>query len=88
MIINTNYRLGSFVDLCHCPCNNPCGNWQTSCPCNNPCLSPCHDFCPPQCPPPCPSPCQNSCDFFNISIPKNAAFFMAGYLLSRGIYKD
>ena len=76
MIINTNYRLGSFVDLCHCPCNNPCGNWQTSCP-----PLPCYDPCPP----PCPRPCH---DYFNISIPKNAAFFMAGYLLRGKIYKD
>ena len=83
MIINTQYRLGSYVDLCHCPCNNNCGYWQTSCPsCFNPCL-PCNNSnfnC-------CPGPpiCY---DNINFSIPKNAAFFMAGYLISKGIYKN
>lgn len=86
MIINTNYRMGAFVDLCHCGCNQPCGYWQTSCP-------PSPQCCFPSCPSPC-NPCQehycghnnccgNSC--IDICLPKNALFFMAGYLISKKI---
>lgn len=41
MLINTCYRMGSFVEPCRCcPCNNfwdnnNCGNWQTSCGCRH-----------------------------------------------------
>lgn len=99
MIINTNYRLGSYVDLCHpCPCQPcqpfPCGNWKSSGPCASP-------FCPFSTSPPCyqPSfqfPCNNFCPCMpyqpnccenNCSgfglSNKNAMFFLAGYLISK-----
>ena len=81
MIINTNYRMGAFVDLCRCPCGcNPCcGNWQTSCP------QPCPPFCNSPCQNPCLSPCNNSCDCIDLHFSKNALFFMAGYLISKSI---
>ncbi len=82
MIINTNYRMGSYIDLCRCPCNNGC--WQTSCPplnCCNPCPPPnCFDNpCNPSFN--CPN-CNNNCNC-NIFSPQNALFFLAGYMINK-----
>lgn len=92
MIINTRYRIGSFIDLCSpSQCGNCEGNWTFSKPCQ-------HCFpCPPQCPsfPPqhhiCPP-----CDFAyrpnfppclppapTCHIDNHACYFLAGYLLAR-----
>lgn len=82
MIINTNYRMGSFVDLCRCPCY---GSWQTSCPpfnCNCP-YPDCFNPCPPQFSQPCERPCNNSCSYSNFCLPQNLLFFFAGYLSNK-----
>lgn len=92
MIINTSYRLGSYIDLCRCPCDNGCfqsGCWQTSCPPFNcppePCGYPCNrgNFQPPY-------PCNNfSCCYepCKTCIPQNALFFLAGYMLNKNTNK-
>ncbi len=79
MIINTNYRMGSFVDLCNCSprCFPQCGCWQTSCVPIPQCI-PSPECCYPNIPPQC-----NNTN--NICLPKNALYFMAGYLISKKI---
>ena len=94
MIINTNYRMGSYIDLCRCPCNNGC--WLTSSPCcPQPYPSPCSPYpvpCSP-CPAPCSSfdcvqPCDWNCNKVyrspsNCTFSQNALFFLAGYMLNK-----